>query len=308
MGYCSTQCREKAWSSYHQTECGWVDILDQADMGKNALLAFRTLLMVKDRPDFLRHTLPDVYDSSDYATIHNLIGSTSQRSVADLFRRTLMAVYLAGIMGEENRIPVVAELLRLLQSYPCNAHEISVLNLKNCSIGCAVQVAIGSAAMPVLSLINHSCDPNVFRHVSGEFIAVTTIRRIHPDEELLDNYGYHFSLHPLEERRSQLKAQYYFDCSCPACIQQWPQHYDAPHLCGPYVQSIKDPLEEDIKKLMDLKVVVKDELLETAGQFARYIRLMDSDPAGIQRPVQEYNAAQEALKQCYLALCAPLLL
>ena len=99
--FCSVACRDQA--SYHGMECGLSDFLDAANLGKHGLLALRTAARVGYR------TLMDVaamsahrsdpqevvYDSSDYLTIFNLIANTDQRSVADLFRRTVMALYLA---------------------------------------------------------------------------------------------------------------------------------------------------------------------------------------------------------------------
>lgn len=307
MAYCSTLCRDQAWGAYHRDECGWTDILYRTNVGKHGLLAYRTLLQVKSRPDFLTAydvtTQKEVYDSTDYATIHGLVGNSRQRTVADLFRRTVMAVYLAKIMREDGE-KVAEALLRLLQSYPCNAHEISQL-VQQCDqpISQAELVEIGAGAMPVLSLLNHSCDPNVVRHCFGDTIAVSTIRRIGAGEELVDNYGYHYATQDRMERRAKLRHQYYFDCACSACEQRWPLYHDIPRLPSRFRQSIADTLQADLEGFMQLSGRLDPaDLKRAAGRFAHFIRLMDLDSNAIRRPVREYNDAQEALKQCLLAL------
>ena len=55
-------------------------------------------------------------------------------------------------------------LLTHLQNLPCNAHEIAEIEVPSGSVKDSVQSEIGAASYGTLSLINHSCDPNVVRH------------------------------------------------------------------------------------------------------------------------------------------------
>lgn len=272
--FCSTSCRDYAWSTYHPTECGLTHFLDRSGVGTMGLLALRTVVLVglhaltevvasdgKTDP-----CLNQVYDSTDYLNIYQLITNTSQRSVADLFRRTVMAVYLASILrhrdffhGDDAAHPstVAVALLRHLQNYPCNAHEISQLcvpidassysvsdesqpldpldmKLSDRStiaatvsnVGRARVCQVGAAAYACLSLINHSCDPNVTRNCVGDTTFVTTVRPIAAGQEILDNYGYHYAMQNYSDRQSHLTGQYYFRCCCVACVQQWPLYSD----------------------------------------------------------------------------------
>lgn len=308
MVFCSTICRDEASTSYHQSECGLTDLLHRTNVGKNGLLALRTVLKVgrqslanaQDQP-----AVPDgcVYDSADYATIHRLVGNTEQRSAADLFRRTVTAVYLINLVrGQVDQLEA-SIVLRLLQSYPCNAHEIAHLAVPPPNRPTEVinvnSSQIGSAAMPVLSLINHSCDPNIVRYCYGDVILVKVIRPIERGQELFDNYGYHYATHVRTERQSKLDQQYYFRCACLPCVQDWPYYSQIPKLINK--PDLSDRLHRDISEFCQSQSCYPenaDQMEKWAEKFVGYINAMDADPS-IRWPVLEYNKAQEALKRCY---------
>ena len=130
----------------------------------------------------------NTYDTADYRTVYTLVTNSKQRGVGDLFKRALMACYLLKILemtpffyngGSDphnvklfDKVAMGAVLLRHLQNLPCNAHEITELemgsstsssNSSNTSRDATIH-EIGAAAYSTLSLINHSCDPNVVRH------------------------------------------------------------------------------------------------------------------------------------------------
>ena len=119
------------------------------------------------------------------------IFSSKLRGVGDLFKRALMACYLLKILemtpffyngGSDphnvklvDKVAMGAVLLRHLQNLPCNAHEVTELELgptSSSSVTGSMSSTprdstiheIGAAAFSTLSLINHSCDPNVVRH------------------------------------------------------------------------------------------------------------------------------------------------
>ena len=69
-------------------------------------------------------------------------------------------------------------LLTHLQNLPCNAHEIAEIEIPSNSVKDSVQSEIGAASYGTLSLINHSCDPNVVRHYHSSVAAVTSVRTI----------------------------------------------------------------------------------------------------------------------------------
>lgn len=307
MAFCSTTCRDEARRGYHRAECGRKDLLERATVGTHALLALRTVQRLDH--DTLRaasarqnhgraeHT---AYDSTDYSTVRALVTNSDKRSVADLFRRSVLAVFLARINETaDSELSIVAsELLRLVQSYPCNAHEIGQMSVTPLTQNKAPTVGeqrlreIGAGAMPVLSLINHSCDPNVARACYGDVICVTVIRPIGAGDELLDNYGYHYATHEAAERRDHLKQQYYFDCACPACESHWPMYSGIPALGSDHA-TLSAAIQSQFDDFVRLNCDETDKLRDYLVKFADFVSQLDAH-----HPVREHSHCQEALKQC----------
>ncbi|GAA53888.1 SET and MYND domain-containing protein 4 [Clonorchis sinensis] len=82
--------------------------------------------------------------------------------------------------------------------------------------------SIGSGLFPLLSLVNHSCNPNVNQvYMADGSCGLFALHAIERNEALLSNYGYHYATHPLKERRRSLLEQYHFSCQCDACVGGW---------------------------------------------------------------------------------------
>ncbi|VDN16356.1 unnamed protein product, partial [Dibothriocephalus latus] len=62
---------------------------------------------------------------------------------------------------------VAALILYHLQAIPCNAHTYAETVLPKCQQGVSLTASVvrplASCLYPTLSLVNHSCDPNVLR-------------------------------------------------------------------------------------------------------------------------------------------------
>ena len=56
----------------------------------------------------------------------------------------------------------------------------------------------------------------------GTTMIVRAVRTIRAGTEVCDNYGPIFSEMPENERKRQLRMQYWFDCNCEACSNHWP--------------------------------------------------------------------------------------
>jgi hypothetical protein len=55
-------------------------------------------------------------------------------------------------------------------------------------------------------------------------MVVKSLHNMRPGELVCENYGPVFTRIPLEERRKVLRARYWFECACPACVENWPMY------------------------------------------------------------------------------------
>ncbi|CAG8575051.1 9916_t:CDS:2, partial [Dentiscutata heterogama] len=76
-------------------------------------------------------------------------------------------------------------------------------------------IAFGVGIYPNASLLNHSCHPNCVVIFENSKLMVRCIEPINNDQELVINYV-DLSL-PVEERRKELRKQYFFSCNCESC-------------------------------------------------------------------------------------------
>ncbi|XP_053130535.1 SET and MYND domain-containing protein 4 [Hemicordylus capensis] len=82
------------------------------------------------------------------------------------------------------------------------------------------QVRLAAALFPVLSLLNHSCDPNTSVTFSSTTAEVRALQPIPRGQEILHCYGPHRSRMGAAERRERLLAQYFFECRCQPCLDE----------------------------------------------------------------------------------------
>lgn len=116
-------------------------------------------------------------------------------------------------------------ILRNLQTLQFNAHEVAEFQQENLK-DYGKSIFIGAAIYPNLALLNHSCDPGVVRYYKGNTVVARAVKNIRVGEIVAENYGPIFTESIREERRHVLKEQYWFDCCCKACDENWPLFKD----------------------------------------------------------------------------------
>ena len=80
----------------------------------------------------------------------------------------------------------------------------------------------GVGIFPFMSLLNHSCYPNVNTITVDNKFVLTVSRPIKAGEQIFITYGYSSVIYTLEERKQGL-ARYKFTCDCIACIEDYPK-------------------------------------------------------------------------------------
>lgn len=166
-----------------------------------------------------------------------------------------------------------------------------------------------------------------------------TIRPIKKGDEILDNYGYHYAVMAKGERQKTLSGQYFFNCQCTACYENWPMYAKIPTsleiltgldekatmaehhklvknykkafdnvLQGSYADALPALLE--YLNFLDQVIVIylKSEInscyiVFIPNFYFSYIYFQFYFPfQKFKRPVRDYNDCQEAIKQCYSAM------
>ncbi|KAJ6646168.1 SET and MYND domain-containing protein 4, partial [Pseudolycoriella hygida] len=70
---------------------------------------------------------------------------------------------------------------------------------------------------PKISLMNHSCDPNIYQIFDGATVSIYASRDIAMNEEIFNCYGPNYKITPRERRQASLKRRHYFNCVCEKC-------------------------------------------------------------------------------------------
>ncbi|NWX47943.1 SMYD4 protein, partial [Steatornis caripensis] len=125
-------------------------------------------------------------------------------------------------------------MLRHVLQLQCNAQAITVMQESESGDGAVVNnkpVRLATAFFPVLSLLNHSCSPNISISFSGTAATVRASQPIPIGQEIFHCYGPHRCRMRVAERQ-QLLSQYFFECRCQACL---------------------DELESDVKSVMSVR-------------------------------------------------------
>ncbi|XP_005493706.2 SET and MYND domain-containing protein 4 isoform X1 [Zonotrichia albicollis] len=189
---------------------------------------------------------------SSYQALFHLLPHTEQHSPEHKFLCTLSVVALckqlqaagleAAVLSQESpqqcskpktcektseelspELKTVAEaMLRHVLQLQCNAQAITVMQEMGPGDGAVVDkkpVRLATAFFPVLSLLNHSCCPNTSVSFSGTAATVRAAQPISSGQEVLHCYGPHWCRMRVAERQQLLK-QYFFECRCPACLQE----------------------------------------------------------------------------------------
>ncbi|XP_047003321.1 SET and MYND domain-containing protein 4-like isoform X1 [Schistocerca americana] len=259
VAFCSSECRDKALTTYHQHECRYLGLMLGSGMSILCMLALRIITQEPEGLHFFCRLKPHLttdgkgsnkkceLDShaKEYLRVWNLETHKEERTPHDFFQRTLMAVFLLRILQDSGKffpakeknagknedeysvnadeIFIGALLLHHLQLLQFNAHEIfeTVVRQKGIIKG-SKTVYLGVGLYPTVSFFNHDCYPALARHFVGSALILHALRPLKSGEEVPENYGPVYTKHSLEYRQRQLQCRYWFCCHCKSCSENWP--------------------------------------------------------------------------------------
>lgn len=191
-----------------------------------------------------------------YGEVLSLVTNFDKMNRADCMRYALTAKMLAIYLAEytlfydqwngsilrdksEWQTLVTGILMRHMGQLVCNGHAISDMEimqpsdygedygedyirdkesmLKNHLYRCVSSERVFTGIFPKISLLNHSCDPNIRNSFDGQFLSIYATRSIAQGEQVFNCYGPHYKLMDRDERKSILEQQYCFQCNCDKC-------------------------------------------------------------------------------------------
>ncbi|KAL8198918.1 UNVERIFIED_CONTAM: hypothetical protein K2H54_029567 [Gekko kuhli] len=185
---------------------------------------------------------------SSYQAVFSLLSHTEKQSPEFLFLCSLSVAALCKRLGEpglaapvwgkspperqEGATPAEAPpelkilgeaMLKHMLQLRCNAQAVTTLRQSGSGdklVASSEQVRLAVALFPVVSLLNHSCDPNTSVTFSRTTAEVRALQPIAKGQEILHCYGPHKCRVGAAERHKELLAQYFFSCQCQACLRE----------------------------------------------------------------------------------------
>lgn len=193
------------------------------------------------------HNENGVYESESYLPVYHLISHARSTPLKDVVSNVFRAIVLANLLRDSSnffellkdhyseRFPqeefedfVGSLLLRHIENIPCNAvsiselqhdsQDVNITNVKKCK-----SISYGTGVFCLISLVNHSCDPNAVIAKRSEFqqTALVSVRSLNVGDEIFITYKPQFTSQITKDRRMYLLDRYHFLCQCQACVSNW---------------------------------------------------------------------------------------
>lgn len=241
--YCSPDCKMEDWSNFHEKECIYLrEYTCTTTFAEYPTTRERTILRMllfcaKSKSNYQRIM---------YLTSHLQEFISSQREperkkiTADTWKELRACFRRLNKFKQEVLTTSVTSYLKELDCSVLGAIMlVNALVMQNSFLE-----PTGLVFDPLLSLINHSCEPNVFFIFDDSKIKIVALTNLNKGQQIYVSYCYN-SL-PESLRRFDLKQRFFFTCQCKVC-QKTPDRYmslNCPH-CQHKLESI------NLLKLMD---------------------------------------------------------
>ncbi|XP_028851539.1 histone-lysine N-methyltransferase SMYD1b isoform X1 [Denticeps clupeoides] len=246
--YCDRTCQRAAWEE-HKQECAAIKAYGKTP-NENVRLAARILWRIDKQGGVV----------SDYQliSVEELEDHISDMPELDLKELKVDVHNFLDYWPRTSKAHNVESISHILGVINCNGFTVSDQR--------GLQ-AVGVGIFPNLCMVNHDCWPNctvVLNH--GNQSAVNTVYHSHrrvelralgkisPGEEVYVSYV--DFLNVSEVRKQQLKAQYFFDCTCEHCANGTK---DDLKMAGTVVDGVPVP-DEQVKEVTDYSLMMLEKM------------------------------------------------
>lgn len=251
--YCSEECSE-AKSDTHSYECdGFLDLHE--DLGVAYLIAhimFRinfdlNLISIYTKRTTDKKSLddvlsinasdwPDLVYKNDYASVLSLMDHIDNYDYDELLGFTLTAAYLVTafvdhfsesipkLIERQTQLVIGSIVFKHLLQLQTNLISIVDQNLHGLtstgnSMADIQEKPVGVGIYPTISLLNHSCSPNILSIFHRNKFIARASRNLECGTEINYCYGPSVARMSKKDRQRRLKEQYFFTCNCEYCVQ-----------------------------------------------------------------------------------------
>lgn len=212
--YCDENCRTKSIMGSHKYECRMLAALGDwpgldymkhlsliifltsiAKLGMDKYVdAVRALNTDSTDPIMRGFNAHGKYLSCEFCSAYTLEGNEKKKKVSDLFLRhcyaSVMVSFLTmvGLKIPDHQLGTVGEsLVHIMCVVASNAHGITQSPQRKTweLVDQKDFMPVASLLMPVLSLLNHHCDPNVVRHNYNGTIVLRAIQPISKNSQVI---------------------------------------------------------------------------------------------------------------------------
>ncbi|XP_072743347.1 SET and MYND domain-containing protein 4 isoform X2 [Anoplolepis gracilipes] len=325
--YCSEKCRKLAWEVCHKTECPILKLLTNllnVDKDKIRMISkiIRLLIVITENGIKIKELQEDMKiaeSNSDNRTAGftdtAILDSFSTRSALSL-ATNMTTRPLIGISAFACISALAVILLATQTKFFSKKYEIDdmkdisefselrfcasimlracVIMSSNCfSIQQEPGIISGSGLYIAHSLYNHSCAPNTFRHFEDLTMITRALTPIRIGDQIFTSYGGVYAHMSRSERKQKILQDYFFDCDCPACENEWPTYNE---IVRSHIGSISKN-----KQLVEKLKPFREKLLANMYDIEAVKAILDMLHKEVKtHPCEEILNAEQYLKSYYL--------
>ncbi|XP_063708861.1 SET and MYND domain-containing protein 4-like [Culicoides brevitarsis] len=241
--YCGAKCEEEAWKRYHQFECK----ATESDLNPHLIRTALKIITLFDDLDNLRDLIESVKKNpvtgfdfnlepeiEHFKAVYCLETNSSKRSIHHyyviskalarswhlLVTHSPLKTILKTSDDEDLFLNILFHMFHVLGMNSHSSVFMTKIGKKSGFFDFDAETC-GNALMPIMSLLNHSCAPNIYRVNRYGTFAVVVSRNIKAGEQIFDCYGPHHQSHIKYERNQKL-SRFFFTCNCEACAKDYP--------------------------------------------------------------------------------------
>ncbi|KAJ8290595.1 hypothetical protein GJAV_G00015040 [Gymnothorax javanicus] len=197
--YCDASCQKQSWLE-HKEECLRLKCLYPAIPADSVRLVAKILSKLLNRS---KSTAEKLYSLEELESHLTEMSDQKRSELEDLC--VALRLYLKEETEYLSQLLPGLDPINIIAKVACNCFSISDGELQEVGVG----------LYPSMSLLNHSCSPNCVMVFEGRMLQLRAVKNIRPLEELTISYT--DVMMPSQDRKEQLKDQYYFLCECEGC-------------------------------------------------------------------------------------------